>query len=219
MANSKEYKNIFSLVDMFSSEEKVSEFFTFFCENTIRQCNIIKNDEKLKFYPVIYSKEHETLSISFNFFIDCIAKYFDPGNTQAEEMICADLKIGQKKSKESHQLHINRTLIIINILQDYYGVIHPNNRKINATNLKGYVTVKDSYFVPIVYETENKKPIQYETIPMKIEKFSKLNIDKNLVNEVIDLAFEHRLKDVAFNLRAVNNYWENSDYATRKKYE
>ena len=98
MANSKEYKNIFSLVDMFSSEEKVSDFFTFFCENTIRQCNIIKNDEKLKFYPVIYSKEHETLSISFNFFIDCIAKYFDPGNTQAEEMICADLKIGQKKS-------------------------------------------------------------------------------------------------------------------------
>lgn len=219
MANSKEYKNIFSLVDMFSSEEKVSEFFTFFCENTIRQCNIIKNDEKLKFYPVIYSKEHETLSISFNFFIDCIAKYFDPGNTQAEEMICADLKIGQKSSEDIHKLHNNRTLILINILQDYYGVIHPNNRKINATKLRGIITVKDSYFVPIVYETKDKEPIQYETIPMKIEKFSKLNIDKDLVEKVIDLAYEHRLKDVAFNLREVNNYWDNSDYATKKRYE
>lgn len=47
---------------------------------------------------------------------------------------------------------------------------------------------------------------------MKIEKFYKLKVDNNL-------AYEHRLKDAAFNLRLVNNYWENSDYATRKKYE
>lgn len=219
MANSKEYKNIFSLVDMFSSEEKVSDFFTFFCENTIRQCNIIKNDEKLKFYPVIYSKEHETLSISFNFFIDCIAKYFDPGNTQAEEMICADLKIGQKNKAEYNQLHNNRSLIIISILQDYYGILHPNNRRINTTYLKGYVSFKDSYFVPIVYENMNKEPMQYDTIPMKIDKLYKLNINKFLVEDVMELAYEHKLIDVAYNQREVNKYWENSSYATRRKYE
>lgn len=218
MSKSKNYENIFSLVAMFSNEDKVRDFFTFFCENSIRQCNKIKNDEKLKFYPIVYSKEHETLSISFNFFIDCIAKFFDPGNSQAEEMICADLKIGQN-SNEQLKLHNNRTFIIINILQDYYAMIYPNNRRINATKLKGFVNVKDSYFVPVVYETKDKEPIQYETIPMKVERLLKLNIDKDLVEKVVELGYEHGLKNVAFNLREVNNYWDNSNYATKKKYE
>jgi hypothetical protein len=219
MSLNKNYENIFSLIEMFSTKEKVCEFFTFFSQNTIRECKRIKKSEEQIYYPIIYSKEHETLSISFNFFIECIAKFYDPGNAQAEEMICADLKIGQGNSSEYLQLHNNRTLILINILQDYYGIVHPNNRRINATKLKGFVSVKDSYYIPIVYENEKKEPIQYETIPLKVEKLIKLGVGQELVENVMELGFENKLKDVAFNQRAVNTYWENSQYATRKRYE
>lgn len=219
MSLDKEYENIFSLVDMFSTKEKVCNFFTYFCENTISECNKIKKSDNVIYYPIIYSKEHETLSISFNFFITCIAKFFDAGNKQAEEMICKDLKIGQGKEADYLQLHNNRTLIIVNILQDYYSIVHPNNRRINATKLKGFISVKDSYYIPIVYENEKKEPIQYETIPLKIEKLSKLGVSQNLLETVMELGYEQKLKDVAFNQREVNNYWENSKFATKKKYE
>lgn len=219
MSLDKEYENIFSLIDMFSTKEKVCNFFTFFCENTIKECNRIKKSDTEIYYPIIYSKEHETLSISFNFFIRCIAKFYDAGNKQTEELICNDLKIGQGNESDYLQLHNNRTLILVNILQDYYSIIHPNNRRINATKLKGFISVKDSYFIPIVYENEKKEPIQYETIPLKMEKLLKLGVSENLIDSIKDLGCEHKLKDVAFNQREVNNYWENSRFSTRKRYE
>lgn len=216
----KEYKNIFSLISMFDEVEKVRDFFNFFCLNVKRESKRIRQNKELKYYPVIYSDKHDTLSVSFNFFIDCIAKFYDAGNEETEKCIAKDLKISLEKDRDiSYKLHKNRTLIIINILQDYYSIVHPNNRIINTTYLKGNVSVKDSYFIPIVYEDKDKKPIQYEVIPMKISKLIDLGIDENLIINIKEIGRENSLNDVAFNQRAVTKYWENSNYTKRMKYE
>lgn len=217
----KEYRNIFDVVDMFRDEEKVREVFLFMCQAVIKEAKRVDSDDETKYYPVVYSNEHKTLSISFNFFISCIAKCFDAGNKSAEESINYDLKIIRTANEKSESLkfHKNRTLVIINILQDFYGILHPNNRKLNATKLTGVVTFKDSYFIPIVYEDNHKNAIQYEMIPLKLERLEELYIEHNLLNKLKEIGLKANLKDVAFNQKNVQLYWNKNSNKKVLRYQ
>lgn len=205
----KEYKNIFDVVDMFRDETKVKDFFKFVCQAIIKEAKRVDLNDETKYYPVVYSKEHKTLSISFNFFVSCIAKCFDAGNKSTEDAINYDLKIIRStlEQNEALRFHKNRTLIIINILQDFYGILHPNNRKINVTKLTGVISSKDSYFIPIVYEDNYKNAIQYEMIPLKIERLQELYIEHNLLDSIVEIGLKASLNDVAFNQKNVQLYW------------
>ena len=60
--------------------------------------------------------------------------------------------------------------------------------------IKKFVHVEDSFFVPVVYKNQDKKSTIYVTISIKIEKLFMLNINKYLVERIIDLAYKHKLK-------------------------
>ena len=217
----KEYNNIFDVVEMFSSREKVRDFFSYMCQAVIREAKRVDSSDDLEFYPVIYSKEFDTLSISFNYFVSCIAKFFDAGNKSAEELILKDLRILQTNINEDldYTLHKNRSLIIINILQDFYGILHANNKRMNVTKLSGYITPKDSYFIPMVYENPDKKAIQYEVIPMKLSKLFDLGIEPRMVEQMKEIGLKANLKDVAYNQRNVSFYWSAQKSKTVLRYQ
>lgn len=209
----KEYNNIFDVVNMFNDEIKVRDFFTYVCQAVSREAKRVDKDDEVKFYPVVYSEEHKTLSISFNFFVSCIATFYDAGNKSAETKINYELQIMKDNTSdndETFRLHKNRTLVIVNILQDYYGILHPNSRRINVTKLTGTLSVKDSYFIPIIYEDSNKKAIQYEMIPFKLDRLFELDIEPYYVNALKEIGSKFNLKDVAFNQRNVLMYWQNN---------
>ena len=137
MSLDKEYENIFSLVDMFRTKEKVSDFFNFFCQNTIRECSKNKKEQEKYHYPIIYSKEHETLSISFNFFIECIAKFYDPGNTETEEMIqhaLEKVKEGRTTIVIAHRLSTIKNAHKIVVLENGIKVEEGKHRDLLAKN-------------------------------------------------------------------------------------
>jgi len=219
----REYENIFSVSKMFETNDDVKQFFEWMCQNIIITCKEIeKNAEERKTinFPIIYSHTHDVLSISFNFFIDCIAKFFDTGNQDVEQKIKKGLAIVTTKEiedgEEAKMLTRARTLIIVDILQNFYNTVHPNNSKINMTYLKGFHTLKSSYYIAMVYEDLENNPIQYAMIPLKRKKLHTLGIDEDLIDDAIKYGKKLKMKDVAFNMGKVNSYWENSERKIKK---
>ena len=218
----REYNNIFSVSKMFETKEDVRDFFEWVCQYIAITCKEIEKnkDKKNTNFPVIYSHKQEVLSISFNFFIDCIAKFFDAGNQDIEEKIKKGLLLTNTKdmddSEEGARLTRARTLIVVDILQDFYNIVHPNNTRINMTYLKGSHTITSSYYIAMVYEDIENNPIQYAMIPLKTKKLNDLGIDEDLVFEAVNYGRKLKMKDVAFNMRNVNLYWEKSEKKVKR---
>lgn len=216
---SRNYNSVVDIVTVFNTREKLEDFFTYYLQSVKR---FAKNN-KDKHLPLVYSESKEIFSLSYDYFVSCIAKFYDPGNEYAEEKIKDDLQLksslGVTDSNYLSKLHKNREFVIVALFQDYFGVLFPNNPKINVSKLRGIITASRNYFIPIVYEDKKKKPIEYAMIPVKRSKLLELNIDENLLLEVIELSDKKGLKDVAFNARQVNSYWSESEYQTVIKYE
>lgn len=213
-----EYKSIFSIANMFDSEEKVKEFMIFYIESLVRYCNKNKGD----YYPYNYDNERQIFSFSYNFFVGCIAKFYDAGNKQVEEKINASLKlIGVSIENKADEVkkHKERSFVIISILQNYYGIVFPNNRVINTTFLKGNFTPQDSYYIPVIYEDKEKKPIQYETLPSKKNNLIRLGVPEELLVILIDYSQKKGLKNVAFNAKQCQKYWQESSYTKVLRFE
>lgn len=204
------YNSALDIAQMFNTEEKTIEFFEFYFQSVIR----FKKKNSDKYLPLVFNEKREIFSMSFDFFVSCIAKFFDPGNKDTEEKILDDLQlissIGVRKKEKLERLHKNRTFVIVSLLQDYLKLVYPNNSRLNTTKLRGFINIDRNYFVPIVYENRNEEAIGYSTIPTRKDRLIEFGIDKNLLDEVAELSIKDGLKDVAFNQREVNNYWENT---------
>jgi hypothetical protein len=207
------------VVSRFRDIDEVSKFLSIHCQRLIRYA---KKDNP-KFLPFVYKEDNEIFSFSFDFFIQSIAKFYDAGNEKVEEEINDMLKLSSSRGitdvKELLQFNKDRSLIIIGLFQEYFNVIFPNNRKINATRLKGIITTKDSYFIPIVYENSKKEPIQYEMLPAKKNRLLELGVSLELIEELINLNRKYGLKDVAFNAANVNNYWNGTSHEKVIRFE
>ena len=68
--------------------------------------------------------------------------------------------------------------------------------------IKRFVYAGYSFFVPVVYKNQDKKSTIYETISIKIEKLFMLNINKYLVERIIDLAYKHKLKNLTLKFKS-----------------
>lgn len=214
----REYNSIFSLANMFDSEYKLKEFLIFYVESLIRYCK--KNKDN--YYPFHYDSERQIFSFSYNFFVSCIAKAYDVGNKQTEEKINSSLKLMSleiKNRADEVKKHKERSFVIISILQNYYGIIFPNNRVINTTFLKGNFTPQDSYYIPVIYEDKEKKPIQYETLPSKKNNLIRLGVPEELLVILIDYSQKKGLKNVAFNAKQCQKYWQESSYTKVLRFE
>lgn len=214
-----EYNSVMNLSLMLDDRRKIKDLFNMHCMRIID----FSNKNKGKYLPFVYNEKHGVFSFSFDFFVETMSKMYDEGNEEVENTICKDLKLsssegGRNKAELAH-LHKNRTFIMLSILQDYYGIIYPNNKKINVTKLKGYLNLTSTYFVPIVYEDKAGEPIQYDTIPSKIENLLSLNVDEDLIEAMKIESKKRGLVDVAFNTSNCKKYWENQPLKTVLKFE
>ncbi len=221
----REYENIFSVVKMFETEENVKEFFEWVCQNIVITCKEIeKNHDKVNEpnFPVIYSEKQEVLSFSYNFFIECIAKFFDVGNKDVEKKIKNALSLSNNYDADELEEGANatkaRTLILVGILQNFHNAIHPNNTKVNMTHLKGNHTLTSSYYIAMVFEDKKNNPIQYAMIPMKTKKLRDVVDDFDLYQEAVEYGKKLKMKNVAYNMRQVKKYWEDSE-RKRKRFD
>jgi hypothetical protein len=119
---------------------------------------------------------------------------------------------GVKDTEILKKGNIDRAYIIISLFQQYYAVIFPNNRTFNVSHLRGIFSPKDSFYIPIVYEDKEGKPIQYEILPAKRDRLIDVGVSNELLAELIDISDKYKLKDVAFNASQVTKYWNESSF-------
>lgn len=212
--NNYDYEDItvFDIAARFSDMKVVSEFLTIHCERILKY----SNEKKREYIPFVYNKKNDIFSFSFDFFIESIAKFYEPGNKKAEQEIMDLLKlrntIDLKDKEKIKKNHIDKAHILISLFQQYYSVIFPNNRTYNVTHLKGIFTPKDSYYIPIVYENKDGIPIEYNILPAKRERLLAVGVPSELITELIVLNDKYKLKDVAFNSAQVTKYWGESNF-------
>ena len=214
----KEFISILDIASKFNTEEVLKEFLIFFCEYNIRFCK--KNVGT--YYPYIYNEKRETFLFSFNFFVSAIAKFYDVGNKQTEEKINSLLRLdsySKMNKKEQNHAHRDRIFIFVSLLQEYYSVIFPNNKKIPSTRYKSSFNPTTSYYIPMVFEDKHGKPIQYEIVPSKLENLLAFGIPEDLINLMIELSMKNKLKDVAFNAKNCQEYWANSIHSKILRFE
>ena len=213
-----EFISVLDIARKFNREEVLKEFLIFFCEYNIRFCK--KNVDT--YYPYIYNEKKETFLFSFNFFVSAIAKFYDPGNKQVEDKINTLLRLDSYtnlQKREQNNAHRDRIFIFVSLLQEYYSVIFPNNKRIPSTRYKSSFNPTTSYYIPIVFEDKKGTPIQYEVVPSKVVNLLNLGIPNDLINSMIEWSMKKNLKDVAFNAKNCQEYWANTNYTKILKFE
>lgn len=71
------------IAQMFRTKTDVQEFFDYLIASYVRYAQ----ENEVEFLPYIYDNKRESFNISYDFFIGCIAKFFDIGNKETEENI------------------------------------------------------------------------------------------------------------------------------------
>lgn len=218
MDNQIEYNKPLDIVKMFDEKEKVRDFFEFLLQNCER---FYKNNDS-DFLPFIYDNERESFSFSYDFFIRSMARFYDAGNKDIEEKIFEDFSISgtiEEHNKEIlRQKNKQKAFLIVGLLQDYYGIIYPDNKKISSS-YRGKVQYKTSYFLVNVYENKEGKAMEYNTVPSKKKNIIELGINQKLVGRLIDISNEKSIKQVAFNPVKAKIYWNENTNKSKVKFE
>jgi hypothetical protein len=68
--------NVIDVASRFRTMHEVKELLTTHCERLIR----FSRKKDSMYIPFVYNKERGIFSFSFDFFIETIAKFYEPGN-------------------------------------------------------------------------------------------------------------------------------------------
>lgn len=206
------------IAQMFRTKEDVSEFFDYLIASCVRYAQ----ENEVEFLPYIYDNERESFNVSYDFFIGCIAKFFDIGNKEVEEKInhVFSLKATSFITNYNKMIDLNKakSFLIIGLLQDYWKIVYPNNNKITG-GFKGKIQAKSTYYLINVYQNKKGKAIEYLTIPFKKENVLALGCNQDLIFKMIEKSDEKGLEQVAFNPANAKKYWSKKSSPNRLVYE
>jgi hypothetical protein len=206
------------IAQMFRDEGDLRDFFNYLLSNCVQYAK----DNPKSYYPFTYDNERGNFNVSYDFFIKCVAKAFEPDDKETTEKIFSIFSLKATRNiddyKEKAKLNRAKAFLILGLLQDYFQIVYPNNKKISS-GFKGKIQQKDTYYLVNVYEDKNGNAIEYEGIPFKKENLRNINVDEDLINLTIDYANKKGLKQVAFNPANAKKYWEQNRDKQRLLFE